>query len=216
MAEPHCVKARFFTLQGHHDEANAEIALAVELDPDSWEVNREAAFVMFRQGRIAEAAPYFERAVELVETDFRSAGMLLTCQRGLGNAAATERVARILLERTERAIAQDKSNAAALALGAGALAELGEADRATEWVRRAVLVDPDNFLMRYNLACAYAGNLNDADAAIDLLRPYLSQANSAQMRHVAADPDLDSLRDNPRFRAMLAEAEARIADADKV
>ena len=171
---------------------------------------------MFRQGRIAEAAPYFERAVELVETDCRSAGMLLTCQRGLGNVGATERAARILLERTERAVAQDKSNGAALALGAGALAELGEMDRAREWIRRAVLVDPDNILMRYNLACAYALTLNDVDAAVGLLRPYMSRANAAQMRHVASDPDLDSLRDDPRFQAMLAEAEARIADADQL
>jgi adenylate cyclase len=214
LAEPHCVKARYFAQHGRHDEASAEIAVAVDLDPDSWEVNKEAAFVMFRQGRIAEAVPYFERAVELVETDCRSAGMLLTCQRGLGNADAAERVSKILLERTERAVAQDKSNAAALALGAGALAELGETDRAREWIRRAILVDPDNVLMRYNLACAYALNLNDVDAAVDLLRPYMSRANSAQMRHVAADADLDSLRDDPRFQAMLAEAQARIAAAE--
>jgi hypothetical protein len=30
------------------------------------------------------------------------------------------------------------------------------------------------------------------------------------MRHVASDPDLDSLRDHPRFKALLAEAEARV------
>jgi adenylate cyclase len=65
--------------------------------------------------------------------------------------------------------------------------------------------------MRYNLACAYALNLNDPDAAIDLLRPYMSRANAAQMRHVASDPDLDSLRGDPRYQAMVAEAEARAA-----
>ena len=216
LAEPHCVKARFFAQHGRHDEASAEIAIAVDLAPDSWEVNKEAAFVMFRQGRIAEAAPYFQRAVDLVETDCRSAGMLLTCYRGLGSADSAERTARILLERTERAVEQDKSNAAALALGAGALAELGEMDRAKEWIRRAVLIDPDNVLMRYNLACAYALNLNDVGAAVDLLRPYMSRANAAQMRHVASDPDLDSLRDDPHFKAMVADAEARIADADEL
>jgi adenylate cyclase len=152
----------------------------------------------------------------LVETHCGSAGMLLTCYKGMDDKDSAERTARMLFERTERAVAQDKSNGAALSLGASALAELGENERAKEWMRRALLVDPDNRLMRYNLACIYATTtLNDADAAIDLLQPYMTHANSGQLRHVAADPDLDSLRDNPRFRALLAEANARIVDADE-
>ncbi|MEO8548314.1 MAG: TIR domain-containing protein [Sphingomicrobium sp.] len=215
LAEPHGVKAKIFTLQGRHDEASAEIAIAVELDPDSWDVNREAAMVMFRQDRIAEAAPFFARAAELVETDCRSLAMLICCYRGLGDLSLAEPAARLLLERVERAVAQDKSNGAALAIGANALAELGESDRAREWMRRALLVDPDNRLLLYNLACAcLAPAMNDNDTAIDLLRPYMTRANAGQMLHLAADPDLDPLRDDPRFKAMLADAEARIAAAE--
>jgi adenylate cyclase len=215
LAEPHCVKAKVYALAGRHEEANAEIAIAVELDPDSWDVNREAASVMFRQDRIAEAAPYFARAAELVETDCRSVGMMVCCYRGLGDSASAEQAARLLVERAERAIAQDKSNGAALAIGAGGLAELGETERAKEWMRRALLVDPDNRLLHYNLACAcLSAAMNDHDSAIDLLRPYLTHANAGQMRHLAADPDIDPLREDPRFQAMLAEAKARIAAAE--
>ena len=42
----------------------------------------------------------------------------------------------------------------------------------------------------------------------------MTNANTGQMLHVAADPDLDPLRDDPRFQAMLAEAQARIAAAE--
>jgi adenylate cyclase len=170
---------------------------------------------MFRQGRIAEAAPYFKRAGELVETDCVSVAMLITCYQGLGDSSSAEPAARLLLERVERAVAQDKSNGAALALGAGALADLGESERAREWMRRALLVDPDNRLLRYNLACACVTvAMNDHDAAIDLLRPYITHANAGQMHHLAADPDLDPLREDPRFQALIAEAEARIAKAE--
>jgi len=215
LAEPHGVKAKIFTLQGRHDEASAEIAIAVGLDPDSWDVNREAAMVMFRQGRIAEAVPYFARAAELVETDCRSLAMMNCCLRGLGDTAAIEGTARKLLERVERVVAQDKSNGAALSIGAGALAELGESDRAREWMRRALLVDPDNRLLCYNLACAcLVTAMNDHDTAIELLRPYMTHANAGQMLHLAADPDLDPVREDPRFQALIAEAQARIAAAE--
>jgi len=171
--------------------------------------------VMFRQGRIAEAVPYFARAAELVETDCRSLAMMNCCLRGLGDTAAIEGTARKLLERVERVVAQDKSNGAALSIGAGALAELGESDRAREWMRRALLVDPDNRLLCYNLACAcLVTAMNDHDTAIELLRPYMTHANAGQMLHLAADPDLDPVREDPRFQALIAEAQARIAAAE--
>ena len=77
----------------------------------------------------------------------------------------------------------------------------------------AVLIDPDNVSCATISPAPARMCLDDADAAVELLRPYMSRANAAQMRHVAADPDLDRLRGDPRFQAMLAEAEARIAAA---
>ena len=61
-------------------------------------------------------------AAELVEPDCRSLAMMNCCLRGLGES--TEPGARMLMERVERVVAQDKSNGAALAIGAGALAEI--------------------------------------------------------------------------------------------
>ena len=214
LAEPHCVKARYLDQQGRHDEANAEIAAALQSDPDSAEVNKEAAYVTFRQGRVDEAIKYFERAVGLAETDCRSAGMLVGCYRALGDGTSAGRAAEVLLERAERALARDKSNGSALAYGAMALGQLGEVGRAREWIRRALLIDPDNLAMRYNLACVSANSLEDAEGAIDLLEPYFANASSPQIGHVEVDPDLNVLRDHPRFQALLAEAKARLVAAD--
>jgi adenylate cyclase len=80
-------------------------------------------------------------------------------------------------------------------------------------MRRAVLIDPGNNIMRYNLACACAVSLKDVDSALNLIQPYLGTANAGQLHHVASDPDLDPLRDHPRFKEMLAEARARVAAA---
>ena len=92
-----------------------------------------------------------------------------------------------------------------------ALAALGETDRANDWKRRALLIDPDNLLMRYNFACALAAWLGDKDAALDMLEPALERDTGWLLGLAPTDPDFAVLRDAPRFQAMIAAAEARLA-----
>ena len=132
--EAHCVRARYLSEQEHLDEANDQIAIALQLDPNSWEVNREAGRLIFRQGRVQDAIPFFQRAVDLMDTDYNNANMLLCCYAGLGDKAGEERAARTALERVENVIAKEPTNGSALAVGATALAALGQADRASEWI----------------------------------------------------------------------------------
>ena len=125
------------------------------------------------------------------------------------------RAAKITVERAERAIAQDRSNGAALAYGVMGLAVLGDTERSKEWIARALLVDPDNINMRYNFACALATHLKDAEAALDMLKPAVETATPGFLHHMGVDPDLDSLRDHPRYKAMIAAAETRLAAEEK-
>ena len=92
----------------------------------------------------------------------------------------------------------------------GALAALGEAERAKEWAERALLLDPDNLNLRYNFACAYV-ELREIEEALDLLDPLFKKTTIELVDHAKVDPDLDPIRDHPRFKAMLAAAEARLA-----
>ena len=211
LAEARCVKAHLLEEQGKPAEANDEIETAVRLDPESWEVNREAARLIFRQGRVGDAIPYFEKAAALMESDWHNPSMLISCYRGTGDSAQLRWAAQMAVERTEKAIAKDPSNAAVLAAGAGALAIIGEDQRAREWIDRALLLDPDNSTMRYNLGCALTVGLKDFDRALDVMGPFFEQVGSAtHIRHLEADPDFDPLRDDPRFKQMLAAAKERL------
>jgi adenylate cyclase len=211
LAEARCVKAHLLEEQGRPSEAAAEIETAVRLDPESWEVNREAARLIFRQGRIADAIPFFEKAAALMDSDWHNAGMLITCYRETGDPDQLRRVAQMTVDRTEKAIAKDPSNSTVLAAGATALALVGEDQRARDWVDRALLLDPDNNIMRYNLACALTTELKNPDRAIEVLEPYFKTTLSAtHIRHAEVDPDLDSLRTNAMFKQMLAEARERL------
>jgi adenylate cyclase len=213
IAEAHCVKAIFLREQGQEGEADAEMATAVALNPDSWEVNKEAGRHFFRHGQFAKAIPHFEKAAALMETDYNDPGLLISCYNALGDGPGWRRAAQLTQERAEKALAHDPSNGAALGYGASSLAVLGDAVRAKEWIDRALLIDPDNMTMRYNLACALTTYLDDNDAALGLLEPYFERAGPQTISHAKVDPDMDKLRNLPRFCEMMAKADDRLSDA---
>jgi hypothetical protein len=65
--------------------------------------------------------------------------------------------------------------------------------------------------MRYNLACALAGHLKDNDRAVDVLQPYFEKMPSpTPIKHLDVDPDLDRVREDPRFKEMLAATKQRL------
>ncbi len=212
LAEARALKARILFQAGRQDESAAELAIALRLDPESYEVNHRAAVIGYDQGRFAEAVPYFEKAVALVDTSLSAAFLLMSCYKALGDDENARRIARITLGRAEQIVAQDPSNGQAMATAAQALAALGELERARDWMRRAMLVDPENLVMRYNFACTLAAWLDDTDAALGMLGSVL-EADAASHADAARDPDFATLRDDPRFQAMLAAAEARLAAA---
>ncbi len=214
LAEAHAVKARILSQYGRHEEAAAELDVALRLDPESYEVNRAAAYLRFRQQRLDEAIRHYEKALSLMETDLNSGSMLLTCYTAVGDLEAARRVAKITLSRTEKTLAQDPNNGTAMAYGAIALATLGEAERAKDWISRALLIDPENMNARYNFACSLTNYLKEPEAALELLGPVFETMAIAWLNHAKADPDLDPLRQDPRFKAMVASAETRLGVAN--
>ena len=215
LPEALCVKARYLEEQGDQEEANKLIDVALAGNPDSWEVNREAGRMLFRQKRIAECVPYFEKAVSLVSSDYYNPVLLMCCYEGLGDTEGRNRAARLCFERAERALATEPTNGSAISNGAYALGMLGEADRAREWIERGLLLDPENLSMRYNLACTLTVALHDDEAALDVLQPYFERVNTIpQIKHTEADPDFVRLRDKPRFKEMLAATKERLGITD--
>ena len=212
VAEAYCVKARHLSDQGKSEDADTAIEAALRIDPDSWEVIKEAARQCMLTRRIPEASRYFEKAVSILESDFHSWGMLITCYRAQGDVPRAHDAATMMVNGAEKVLAQDPSNAAALGLVATGLAILGERQRAREWIDRALLIDPDNLNIRYNFACALANELQEIDFALDLIEEALDQTTGFIIRVAESDPDMDMLRDNPRFQAALASAKTRLAN----
>jgi adenylate cyclase len=217
LPEAKCVKARYLADEdGDYEAADRQIQMALRLDPDSWEVNKEAARLLNRRGKMREAIPYFEKAASLMDSDYHSTGMLSTCYGAIGDDDGLKQSAEMTLDRTQKVLAQDPSNGSALGFGASCLAALGDGERAKEWIKRALLMDPDNLTMRWNLVCGLAKHLEDTDAAIELLASFTDRAPPALVKYLRLDPDLDSLRDDPRFEQLVVAAEKRIALGSEV
>ena len=217
LAEAHCIKARYLEEEGRTEEAEKQVRTALKLDPESWEVNREMARMLFRHGHVRDAIPYFEKAGSLNDTDWHNPLMLVTCYEATGDQTQLLRVAAIVRDRVQGAIAMDPTNGTALASGANALAVLGDTDRAREWMRRGPLLDPDNLVMRYNTACGFLRRFDDAKEALTALEPFFETVTSTTwIWHAEADPDLEAIRDDARFKEMLAAAKKRLGMEEKV
>jgi adenylate cyclase len=208
LAEAYAVKARIFSDAGLHAQARDEVATALRLDPESWRVNYTAALVFYADRRLAEATRHFEKAAALEEVDFISPTYLITCHGLTGDHAAALHAAELALAHAEKVLAHDRNNGFAMAVAGDALAVLGHTQRAREWIERALLLS-DNFVVRNQIAGTVAEIFREPEAAVDLLAPAVAKMSPNYLDLVRASPRFDSIRDHPRFKAMMAEAEGR-------
>ena len=210
IAEAHLPRAWRLAEEGRQDEANAELDIALRLNPESWEVNKEAARIYFRQRKLDDAARHLDKATQVMESDYHGLGMLFAYYCSRCDQDGATRAAQRTIGQVDKVLVADPDNGAALAFGAMAHAFLGNRDRAREWIERSLLVDPDNLQMRYNLAWGLNRIFDDPEAAIEMLRPVMDGAGANIIRLAANDPNLDNLRDEPRFAAMMQSAKERV------
>ena len=212
LAEAHAARGRILGDAGRYDEALIEHAAALRLDPDGYEVNAAAARCYIPMRRYREAAACLEKAAVAIEADFWALGMAIQCYEALGDEEGEQSAARRALERVEKFIVAEPDHGLAIGWGVSALVALKNVERAKEWTERAMLLEPDNLNLRYNLACGMV-SLGEHTLAIDLLEPVLALAQPANLRWFRTDNSLDALRGDARLEALLAQAEARLAAA---
>jgi tetratricopeptide (TPR) repeat protein len=212
LGEAHAAKGRLLIDVGRFEEARAALATARRLAPDSGEVNRTAGTCALGLRRFAEARDFFNAAAVIDEADGVSLFMSIQCCEALGDAEGARTAAREAVTRLEKATAAEPDNGSILAYGVGALILLGEFDRAKDWTRHALLIEPDDVTLLYNLACALSRS-DDKVPALDLLEQCLKRGGRPILTWADADSDLDRLRQLPRFAEIMTAARARDATA---
>jgi adenylate cyclase len=216
IAEAHLPMVKRLQSRERHDAAREEMETALRLGPDSWEVNKDAGRFYLLQRDVEAATRCYEKAAEVMDTDFHAWAMLSSCYHALDDKKKKLEAARMMVSEAEKAVQQDPSNGAALGILAGGHALLGDEERTREWIDRALLIDPDNLTMRYTFACVLAGHLEDKEGALKMLETTLALASAPLVRIAISDTDLDPIRDDPRFEKMIAAAKNRLGIKDAI
>ncbi len=209
LAEAHAATVRVLYVSGRFPEAEATIKRALQLDPESYDVNAAAGRFYIATKHYDDALRHLLRVGEIAERDFWALGMAVQCYEAKGDAQGAKAVAKQVLQRVEKIIAVEPDHGNALGFGVSALVRLGERDRALEWADRALLLDPDNRNLRYNMSCAMI-QMKEFDRGLALLDAVVKDANRQALEWFKVDTDLDPIRADPRFIKLMAAGEARL------
>jgi serine/threonine protein kinase/Flp pilus assembly protein TadD len=201
LAEAHVARGLAVSLSKKYDEAEHEYESAMRLDPKLFEAAYFFARARLAQGQPAEAAKLFERASSLRPEDFQSVYFLAQASKSRGMDSDAKSYYRRAFQLIEERLELNPDDVRALILAAGALASLGEQNKALDFIGRALEVDPDDPGILYNIACSYA-NLDKPEDALSALERAVDKGY-ARKDWMDNDPDLEPLRDSPRYQALL-------------
>ena len=202
LPEVHASRGFALLLAHRPDEAVAEFERAIALDPSSFEAHYLYGRLCHGQGKVEKTAALFERAAEINPDDLNVPTFLTHVYRSLGRDEARLRWARRTVEIAERQLALYPDDARPPCMGIEGLIELGETNRAREWISRALALEPDDPTVQYNVACGLT-KLGELEWALDLLEHSLRNAPPEMISWVKHDADLDSLRNHPRYQEIL-------------
>jgi len=200
LAETHASRGFALTLSGDYPGAVREFETAIRLNPNLYEAHYLYARAHMQEGKLEEAVRQFMEAARLRPEDYQALLLVQGPLRGLGRHDEVQSVLRAGLLLAEKHLELNPDDARALYLGATALVQLGERERALEWAGRARAANESDSLVLYNVACVYSlGGLKEE--ALECLEKAV-QNGFGHGGWIDHDSDLDSLRGDPRFEAL--------------
>ena len=212
LADSHAAMGAAHRSKGRYEEGLIACQNALRLEPNSYVGNRIAGLCCLGLRRYDDAISHFELGAAAMESDFTASTFISQSYKAKGDVERMRNAARRALDRIETVVAAEPGHSRAIGMGVAMLATLGEKERAKEWATRARLVDPENVNLHYNLACAMS-SLSEIDLTLETLAGIAPRLSPGMMSWMEADPDFDSIREEPRFKAMMQTVKERFAPA---
>jgi non-specific serine/threonine protein kinase len=206
LAEAHVARGIAVSLSKRYEEAGREFETAIRLNPRLFEAYYFYARTHYSRGLLEDAVYWFRRASEVRPEDYQAPTLMASALGGLGRKEESDDAFRLALNLAKAHLRLYPGDARALYFSALALAQLGDRqEESLEFAERALAIDPEEPQILYNVACTYAV-LGRPEKAIDCLAETVSHGDW-WITWMANDPDLESLHENPRFRALLGQSQ---------
>lgn len=201
LAEAHVALGHVRSLGGDNDGATRSFEHALRLNPELFDAHYYFARHCFAHGEFARAAQLFTQAFALRPDDFTVLGLAVQAFDAIGEHARADAAAREALAGLEHQLELDPRDVRGHYFLACLLARFGRPGDGVPHIEAALRLQPDDFGVLYNAACFYS-KIDEPDRALDLLERAFGQAGGSR-DWIDHDSDLDPLRANPRFQALL-------------
>ena len=205
LAEAHAAYGQALELKGDSAGAEREYRTAIELEPNSSVAHFYLGSMYLVKGDALKGQPFLLKAFELANYDLQAAMMVSSAYRTSGNKSDLEEIARRIMEIAGQRLRINPEDERAAYVGAMALIDLGNLERARQWADLAVAIAVEDSRASYNLACLY-GLLGDVEESLFHLEKTLKMGCSAQKKEwMQVDFDLASIRPDPRFEKLMGQ-----------
>jgi len=200
-AEAHVSAGQALAIQRRFPEAANAFERAIKEDPTVYEAYYFYGRALFESGDVEKAVELFEKAQQVRPDDYESHTLRAQALTELGREDEARQANQATVECIEKHLELNPDEARAYSLGASVLIRLGQNERSKQWTQQAMNLAPADPLVLYNAACNWA-LLGETDHALDGLERAI-EAGVAVADWIKHDPDFESLRNHPRFRAIV-------------
>ncbi len=182
-------------------EGEREFEKAIELNPNLFEAYYYFGQALSSQGEFEKAAAMYLKAMEVNPADYQAPIFLAQAYASLGRKQDEMKARLASLDLVERHLEMNPHDTRALYVGATQLSNVGEVEKGLELAERALGQDEKEPVVLYNVACYFATQ-GDIDRSLELLTRAVEQG-WGDRAWLETDSDLDSLRADHRFTALL-------------
>jgi TolB-like protein/Tfp pilus assembly protein PilF len=200
LADAHASRGFALSLKKQYDAARPEFETAIRLNPKLYEAHYLFARAWLQEGKLEQAVHHFAEASRVRPEDYQAMLLMVGPLRALGRTEDAKAAMEQGVAQVERHLELNPDDTRAYYLGAQALIQIGQRDKALQWARKALGGNDSDSMVLYNVACFYSlGDLRDE--AIDCLEKAV-QNGFGHREWLEHDSDLDNIRTDPRFLAL--------------